>query len=421
MAELKKKLSLKVLKDLFFSVGGLVAMNGVIQLFLYPSINRRFGDAVFGDILSMLAVVSVLATAIGTGANYARMVAKTKERGGNGDFNIFLLASIVPTAIVAVASSILILGQKSIVFNILFILLTFMSVLRYYGDVEYRLNVNFVLFFVYYLLISLGYVAGSFLIKYDVFGANSTWVIAILLGELLAVGFVALTGSIFKGRDVLRASPFFRDNMKTVAFLLGSNFINALVLQADKLLLKAFVSSEAVTIFYVATLIGKVIAMLTTPLNGIIIGYLARYKGRFTAKFFTATVAASLLVCLVFTAGGVLVSHVFVKLMYPGIYAETVPFFPLANCGQVFYFVSGSLMVVVLRFSHERYQLITNLIYAALFAAVVIPSVIYFGLWGITIGLLAVNVIRFIIVTVIGYAHVDKNRDEAGSLPEAAD
>ena len=85
MAELKKKLSLKVLKDLFFSVGGLVAMNGVIQLFLYPSINRRFGDAVFGDILSMLAVVSVLATAIGTGANYARMVAKTKERGGNGE------------------------------------------------------------------------------------------------------------------------------------------------------------------------------------------------------------------------------------------------------------------------------------------------------------------------------------------------
>lgn len=391
-------------------------MNGVIQLLLYPSINRRFGDAVFGDILSMLAVVSVLATAIGTGANYARMVAKTKERGGNGDFNIFLLASVVPTALISVAASILILGQKSIVFNVLFILLTFMSILRYYGDVEYRLNVNFVLFFVYYLLISLGYVAGSFLIKYDVFGEDSTWVIAILLGELLAVAFVTLTGSVFKGRDVLRASPFFRENMKTVAFLLGSNFINALVLQADKLLLKAFVSSEAVTIFYVATLIGKVIAMLTTPLNGIIIGYLARYKGKFTAKFFTVTVAAALFVCLVFTAGGVLVSHFFVKYMYPQIYAETTPYFPLANGGQVLYFVSGSLMVVVLRFAHERYQLITNLIYAALFAAVVIPLVIFFGLWGITIGLLAVNAIRFIIVAVIGYAHVEK--DKSSEEPE---
>ncbi|MBP1587506.1 MAG: hypothetical protein ILO53_03780 [Clostridia bacterium] len=421
MAELKKKFSLKVIKDLFFSVGGLVAMNGVIQLLLYPSINRRFGDAVFGDILSMLAVVSVLATAIGTGANYARMVAKTRERGGNGDFNIFLLVSIVPTAVVSVVSSVLILGQKSIVFNVLFILLTFMSILRYYGDVEYRLNVNFVLFFVYYLLISLGYVAGSFLIKYDVFGANSTWVIAILFGELLSVLFVALTGSIFKGRSVLQASPFFWENMKTTAFLLGSNFINALVLQADKLLLKAFVSSEAVTIFYVATLIGKVIAMLTTPLNGIIIGYLARYKGRFTAKFFTLTVAAALAVCALFTAGGVLVSHIFVKLMYPGIYAETTQYFPLANCGQVFYFVSGSLMVVVLRFAHEKYQLITNIIYAALFAAVVIPFVIYFGIWGITVGLLIVNVVRFIIVTVIGFAHVDRGSEAGGKLPDSAD
>ena len=126
---------------------------------------------------------------------------------------------------ISVISSVMILGEKGFLFNALFIALSFLSVLRYYGDVEYRLNVNFVLFFVYYLLISVGYVAGTFLIKGGVFGDRLTWVVAIILGELLAVGFVAVSGSIFKGRDALKVSPEFGANMKTVMFLVATNFI----------------------------------------------------------------------------------------------------------------------------------------------------------------------------------------------------
>ncbi len=421
MNEKKNKFSAKVVRDLIFSVGGLVAMNGVIQLLLYPQIKRTLGSEKFGDILSILAVVSVLATAIGTGANYARMVAKTKNRGGNGDFNVFLLLSFIPVAIISVISSVLILGEKGIVFNALLIALSFLSVLRYYGDVEYRLNVNFVLFFVYYLLISVGYVVGTFMIKGGVFGDRLTWVTAIILGELLAVGFVAVSGSIFKGREALKVSPEFCANMKTVMFLVATNFINALVLQADKLLLNVFVNGEAVTVFYIATLIGKVIAMLTTPLNGIIIGYLTRYKGKFTAKFFTVVTVASLAVSVIFTAGGVLVSHIFVKWMYPDVYSEAAVYFLVANAGQVLYFISGTMMVVVLRFVHERFQLIINMVYAALFAAIVIPLVWKFGIWGITWGLLAVNVLRFLLVAAVGYAHVDKNdgkNDGPDGIPE---
>ena len=59
MDEKKNKFSLKVVRDLIFSVGGLVAMNGVIQLLLYPQIKNTLGSEKFGDILSILAVVSV--------------------------------------------------------------------------------------------------------------------------------------------------------------------------------------------------------------------------------------------------------------------------------------------------------------------------------------------------------------------------
>ena len=100
------------LKDLVLSMLGLVAMNGVIQLLLYPSISKALGEDAFGDVLSMLAVVSVLATAIGTGVNYARMVAETKGRSANGEFNLFLLISMIYVAGISVGASVLILKEK---------------------------------------------------------------------------------------------------------------------------------------------------------------------------------------------------------------------------------------------------------------------------------------------------------------------
>ena len=402
------------LKDLVLSVLGLVAMNGVIQLLLYPSINNALGEDRYGDILSMLAVVSVLATAIGTGANYARMVAETKGRGVNGDFNIFLLIAMIPVAAVSVAASLLILGSRGVPFNLLFIVLSILSVLRYYGDVEFRLNVNYLRFFIYYVLISVGYVGGSFLVKYSVLGEDISWVAAIIIGEALAVGFVALTGKIFRGRDALKASPELRENLKTTMFLLATNLINALALQADKILLRIFMNGEAVTVFYVATRVGKVVAMLTTPLNGVIIGYLARYKGRFTKKLFGIATAIALIVTVVFTAGGVLASHIFVKWMYPNIYTEASQYFIFANAGQIFYFVAGTMMVIVLRFVHERYQLIINSVYAVVFVAALVPLVANFGIAGMTWGLLGVNALRFIAVVITGFVHTDKNKAQDG-------
>ena len=398
------------LKDLVLSMLGLVAMNGVIQLLLYPSISKALGEDAFGDVLSMLAVVSVLATAIGTGVNYARMVAETKGRSANGEFNLFLFISMIYVAGISVGASVLILKEKGVLFNVLFIVLSVLSVLRYYGDVEFRLKVNFFRFFVYYVLIAIGYVGGSFLVRFNVFGGSYSWVIAIILGEALAVGFVCVTGDIFRGRNVLKPSPFAKENVNTAMFLLATNLINALALQGDKILLQIFRQGSDVTVFYVATLVGKIVALLTTPLNGVIIGYLARYKGKFTKKFFATATLIAVVVMAVFTAGSVLASHIFVRLIYPDIYANASPYFIFANAGQIVYFTAGTMMVIVLRFVHEKYQLIINTGYAVLFVAALVPLTMYGGIWGITWGLLGVNAVRFIAVVILGFAHTDRDK-----------
>ncbi len=409
-----KKNILKIASDLIFSIGGLVAMNGVLQLFLYPKIEKTIGAAANDNVLTLLSVVSILATMFGTSANYSRMVAKTHGRSNNGDYNFFLLLTFPIAAVVSALGVRLVTGKWNILSCILLSILSIFSILRYYGDVEFRLNVNYKKFSFYYVLIAIGYFAGTFLVWKNVFGNDYSWLAAFIIREAIAVAYVFLRGEIFRGKDVIKPQETFNENLKSIMFLLGTNFINAFVLKSDTIFIKAFVGEGGtVTTFYVATLIGKIVALLTTPLNGVIIGYLTKYEGRFSKRFFATAVGIALGVGALFTLCCWPVSHVFVKIMYDAeVYNAAKPYFLLANAGQVLYFISGSMMVVVLRFIHERWQLIINIIYAVLYAAIVIPILIKFGLWGITYGLLIVNALRFLMVVILGFFKIRRNEIE---------
>ena len=80
-----------VSRDLIDSMLGLIAMNGVIQLLLYPCFQRQLGTDKFGQVLTLLSIVSIMGSTFGVAANYSRMVAKTKNIDCNGDYNRFLL------------------------------------------------------------------------------------------------------------------------------------------------------------------------------------------------------------------------------------------------------------------------------------------------------------------------------------------
>ena len=69
---------------------------------------------------------------------------------------------------------------------------------------------------------------------------------------------------------------------------------------------------------------------------------------------------------------------------------------------QVFYFISESLMVIVLRFTGEKLQIILNAGYAVIFFAAAIPAVLFGGLYGLAAAIFAVNIVRYLAVTLAG-------------------
>ena len=184
----------------------------------------------------------------------------------------------------------------------------------------------------------------------------------------------------------------------------------ALILHSDRILLRLFAEEErAVTIFYTASLVGKIVAMITTPLNGIVISYLTNYKIEMNKKRFAGIGALFMGLTVIGAAACCVVSMIFVKWRYPDIYEEASEFFFLANLGQLMYFISGSLMVILLAFTEEKLQLGINLVYGISFAVIVIPVTYMWGITGIAYGLVAVNTIRFVTVIILGIGKLRKN------------
>lgn len=402
MATDKKKI-FNIASDLVFSIAGLMLMNGMLQLLINPMLKKWMGTEAFGDYQSVFAVVSIMGTTFGVAANYSRMVRARDKKDTNGDYNIFL--TIISVLCVAVAAGTLIVyGSFNVIHFLLLTVLMIATVLRYYGDVNYRMKLNYKGFFVYYAVITAGYCIGLLLFKF----ISPLWMLTILAGEVAAVLFVLFNGNIFKGKKLLTRSEEFGGTMKSVGVLSTTNLLSAVAQQSDKIILGLAMGGEAVTTFYVATLLGKVISLLTTPLNGVLIGYLTKYEGKFTKKMIAIFAAVLLGLGIIALVGCFIASEIFVKLFYPDVYQDAEQYFLLASAGQVFYFISNCLMTVILRVASEKYQMYINIIYIIIYAATVIPLTLSFGLWGMTIALLITNGAKFAITTAVGFVKTGK-------------
>lgn len=398
-----KKLLSKLGTDFLLSVSAVVLFNGVIQFVLNPYLSEQMGAEKFGTVIYLLAIISVMG-AFGTAANYSRMVVSAKRGCSNGDYNRYF-AAVAFIVLGVSAVGLIALRSFSPLYFISFSALMFLTILRYYGDVEYRLSCNFKGYFFYYLLIAVGYVIGVLTFRF-----TRSWVVAMLIGEALAILFVGISGKIFKP-PFFKKSENFKECTKSAWTLVPANLVQTVILNADRILVMLFIGSQEVTMFYVATLVGKIVALVTVPLEGLVISYLNKYEDKISYKLFLGFSGGAAALAAVMVAASTVASHILIPFMYGDeIYIAASPYFIVANAGQVFFFISTVLITFVLKISGESSQLAMNLIYLAVFAAVVIPAVIFGGLWGLAYAIAAVNLFRIVFIITYGLIKLKKKQ-----------
>ena len=394
----------KILSDSIWSVAGLVLMNVALQFAVYPFWERRAGEAALGNILYLISLMNIFAVSMGVSVNYARLKESEKETSTNTPYLFILLVASVVAATVGLAITFFGGVAFSLADRIIFCVVMCATMWRYYADVEYKLLLNYKSYFVYYLLIAVGYAIGI-----GLFYVTGLWTITLLCGELLGLSFVFVRGHVFRF-DGRTDGQTIKNVLKIVLILLGSEMLSTLIFNADRIVLKTVIDEVAVTEYYLASLLGKTIALLTTPLTGVIIGYLSKYKGELTTKIMGIVVLVSVGMVGLATIGCTVGSYIIMPILYPNQYDVVRSYFFIANLSQVMFFVGSVITVVLLRFAKSRYQIYITVVYSVCFVSICIPFAIKSGLTGFCIGLALTCFARFAVTVFLGYLTAVRNK-----------
>ena len=388
----------RLISDSVYSLMGLVLMNAVAQIVVFPLYARKFGNVGYGDLQYLMAYVNVLAVSIGSAANYARMVSPRAEREGNaGDYNVLLvLVSLIGlpfTYLVWRFGGAPMDKSTTVCYFLLFVAMTF----RYYADVAYKITLRYRSYFVYYAVIAVGYGIGAILVS-----KTGIWPLGLLVGEALGVVYAYLTSGLLHRRG-LTLSPAWRSTLRAVLILFLSEGVANLILNVDRILLKLLIGASAVTVYYLATLVGKVMAVVAAPLNGVLIGYLTRYEGKFTRRAMRYLALGSLAAVAILTGLCTLGGIVALWLLYPTELASVKEFLWLGSLAQVLYVVSGVVMVVLIRFAKKSYQVAINAVFGVCFFGLGISATLTFDLWGFAVAMVIACAVRFLLAILLGY------------------
>lgn len=392
---MEKNSKTNIVGDLIYSIGAIALMNIAAQLFVYPRLNNTLGAEGFGDVLYLLGIIGIFSGSFGLAANNTRLVIRNKHQVTNGDFAltmvVFSLAGILGSYFL-VKPHIATPGGY-----IAFFALLTVNTYRYYCDVQFRLIINYKKYFIYYLLLSIGYCVGA--LAGSLISRN--WCLVFLLGEAAAVMYVILDGNILTKQ--LRTSKFAFKALKSSAVLSLSYLMFNTILFIDRIILLNLVDSQAVSQYYVASLLGKTLAIITGPLNTIILSYLTRDKRVIDKKQFLKIIAVVTLISTVFFVACWIATPVFVKIFYPNLLESANQLAAAASLAQVLCFSSTIFLAVVLTFASEKYQFIVQLVFSIVFIGFAIPLTKAQGVFGFARAAVIANIFRFLLVCVLGY------------------
>ena len=391
---MEKKKIRNILTDSVWSIAGTVLMTVAAQFVVYPFWEREFGTEKYGMIIYLISLMNIVSITFGSSLGYTRIMLSAKNSTKNSPYLLLLFLLSIISALYALIVSFFNSAFFSLLDIACYAVLCVITAWRYYADVEYRIHLNYKGFFLYYTLIGIGYIAGMLLMSF-----TDLWALALIPGEFLGLFFVLLKGHIFKRDEIKREE--LSELSKMFLVLIGSNLINTLIFNADRILINHALGSIAVSVYYVSSLFGKTLSLITTPLNGVISGYIARFKGVPEKKMKLLIITAALVLAVLSAFACTIGAHIILPFLYPETYPLAEDKIFICSLTQTVYFSTNIISVLMMRFADKKHQLISNIIYAFSFAVICIPITAFGGTEGFYISFLATACSRFIYNSII--------------------
>ena len=360
----------------------------VLQLLVLPYMAARLGDVNNGLALTIIGLFALSAGTFGNSLNNVRLLMQLdyEEQRLQGDFNPLLILFTAVNCIVMVIGTCWYEGGFHAISILLVVSVSVLNLLREYFSVEFRLKLNYNAVLINNLFLVAGYLLGTVL-----FYQTGYWQFIYLIGTGLSLLYILKKTSLH--REPLKKTPLYPVTARKSVILMISAFCANALNYLDRLLLFPMLGGTAVSIYYSATLFGKIISMGITPINNVMLSYFSRIKDLKRKYFFyllgavTAVGSIGYVIC-------VLISKSALHLLYPTWAAQSLQYIAVTTATAIFQMISSVLNPMVLRFRKTEWRIIINLSNIILYVGLSLVLVQLYGLMGFCIAAMLTSLLK---------------------------
>ncbi len=391
---MKKK---KIIFDMSLNLIATAIPTIFLQLIILPSLSRNMSDEKYGLLVTILALLNVVPSTMGNVLNNIRLLLD-KEYSDNsyeGDFNLLLIL-LTFTNIIIVGLFTYYYEQTITVFNFAMILIvSALWLFKEYFIVAFRLKINYVAIMINNLLQVLGYVLG-----YAIYCICGYWQFIYLFGYLISLVYIFGHCSIWK--EKIRITPLFKKTSTQGMLLLISNLFTRALTYADKLIIYPILGGAVVSVYYAATVFGKLVSLIITPVNSVALTYLSKESQKKDHMFKSALLLGSI-VCIIGYVICVIVCRPVLSILYPKYVNDAMQYIYITTGTTVLYALISIINPFILKFFDMKWQIAINGGTVIIYLGICLPLLYLWGLYGFCVGAFVTNIIKIVFMLFIYY------------------
>ncbi len=367
----------------------------VLQLFLLPALSHYLSDDQYGLLVTILSLMNMVPSTLGNVLNNIRLIESRELEDGNAQQNFNVILSVmlgVNLVTMAVCTCIYDRGIE-IDSLLLTLLVSVFLLLREYFTVAFRIKLNYKNIVASNLIMIAGYGVGFFL-----FPLTNRWQVIYLLGYGFSLAFIFLKTDLWK--EAFQVSSSFRHICLQAVLLTAATFLGRVTTYADKLIIFPVLGGAVVSVYYTATLFGKVVSMAITPISSVILSYLSR-ANRKNDDIFRLAFFSGLGVCIVGYFACIAVSRPVLGLLYPQFVEQAMQYIWITTGTMVITTLTAIVHPFVLKFFDMKWQILINGSYVAVYVGLALTMLGRWGLHGFCLGALAASLIKLVFMVYI--------------------
>ena len=245
------------------------------------------------------------------------------------------------------------------------------------------------------LFLSIGYFFGLF-----IFFISNRWELIFFFGALFELIFIIFKTRIWKEPFVF--TPNLKSTIKRFLILIISTALLLIITYADRLIIYPAFGSADVSIYYSATIIGKIVLLATNPIGGVMLTYVSKMK-EIKKKYFLILLSGISLLAIVGYILSCIISGPVIQILYPDCFPFAMNYVYIANATTMIGLFYSFIWPLVFKFGKKSSPLIITIVRIFTYLTFSLCFLSSLGLYSVCYGNLISTIVQAFIVILMGF------------------